>query len=44
MKKESGKVIFSPSDLIRYLASPLALPPASFSEYAEFNIVTAVRE
>ena len=24
MKKESGKVIYSPDDLIRYLASPFA--------------------
>jgi len=34
MKKDSGTIIYSPSDLIRYLASPFAarLFPARFVE------------
>jgi hypothetical protein len=44
MKKESGTIIYSPSDLIRYLASPFASSLVSVAEYAEFTIVTVLRK
>jgi hypothetical protein len=44
MKKGFGKVIYSPSDLIRYLGSPFASSLVSVAEYAEFTIVIVLRE
>jgi hypothetical protein len=44
MKKESGAIIYSPSDLGRYLVPPFALRLASLAEYVEFTIIIVLRE